>query len=147
MRIKLASHAIMRPWIRLRTELWPEETADDCRAAIEDMLAKPDRFAAFVATDPSGELAGFAEASLRGDYVNGCTTSPVAFLEGLYVVPERRREGIASGLVGVVEAWAREHGCTELASDALIDNADSHALHRAVGFTETERVVYFRKNL
>jgi aminoglycoside 6'-N-acetyltransferase I len=35
----------------------------------------------------------------------------------------------------------------ELASDADIANAVSHATHRALGFQETERVVYFRKVL
>lgn len=34
-----------------------------------------------------------------------------------------------------------------MASDALLDNAGSHAFHEAVGFEETERVVYFRKSL
>lgn len=31
--------------------------------------------------------------------------------------------------------------------DALIDNVASHRMHAAVGFQETERVVYFRKYL
>jgi aminoglycoside 6'-N-acetyltransferase I len=34
-----------------------------------------------------------------------------------------------------------------LASDALLDNGASHAMHRALGFEETERVVFFRKPL
>ena len=53
----------------------------------------------------------------------------------------------SSALIAAVEAWTREQGCTELASDALIDNAASHAAHAACGFEETERVVYFRKPL
>jgi aminoglycoside 6'-N-acetyltransferase I len=116
-------------------------------ATVHDRLADAERFVAFLASDPSGEPAGFTEAALRSDYVNGCTTSPVVFLEGLYVVPGRRREGIARALIAAVETWARERGYEELASDALIDNVESHDLHRAVGFSETERVVYFRKNL
>jgi aminoglycoside 6'-N-acetyltransferase I len=32
-------------------------------------------------------------------------------------------------------------GCTELASDVLIENALGLALHGALGFHETERVV------
>ena len=38
-------------------------------------------------------------------------------------------------------------GCTELASDALIDNTLGHQMHRGLGFDETERVVYFKKSL
>jgi aminoglycoside 6'-N-acetyltransferase I len=29
----------------------------------------------------------------------------------------------------------------------LLDNSQSHAMHRAIGFSETERVIYFRKPL
>jgi aminoglycoside 6'-N-acetyltransferase I len=43
--------------------------------------------------------------------------------------------------------WARARGCRELASDALLDNEASQRAHRALGFEETERVVYFSKKL
>jgi aminoglycoside 6'-N-acetyltransferase I len=91
--------------------------------------------------------ASFAEATLRVDYVNGCVTSPVACLEGVYVEPWARRQGVARVLVEAVETWAREKGCSELASDALLENAESHRMHAGLGFEETERVVYFRKEL
>ena len=94
-----------------------------------------------------GEPAGFAEASLRHDYVNGCDTSPVAFLEGMYVAPVMRGQGVARALVAAVQAWARSRGCSELASDAALDNLGSHQMHKALGFAETQRVVYFRKML
>ena len=54
---------------------------------------------------------------------------------------------LTSGLSAAVEAWTREHECTELGADALIDNAASHAAHAACGFEETERVVYCRRAL
>ena len=38
-------------------------------------------------------------------------------------------------------------GFREIGSDALLDNEASHAAHRDWGFSETERVVYFRKAL
>lgn len=94
-----------------------------------------------------GAVVGFIEAAVRNDYVNGTSTSPVAFLEGLYVTPECRRRGIARAMVDAVVSWARDRGCRELASDALLDNPGSHAMHRALGFEETERVVCFRREL
>ncbi|MEC5398721.1 aminoglycoside 6'-N-acetyltransferase [Uliginosibacterium sp. H1] len=91
---------------------------------------------------------GLVEAALRHDYVNGTDSSPVVFLEGLYVTPEARRQGVAVELVAAVEEWARKRGCHELASDAALDNLTSHATHHALGFAETERVVvFFRKRL
>jgi len=71
----------------------------------------------------------------------------VACLEGIYVKPAYRRRGIARALCERVAAWARKLGASELASDALLDNTDSHAMHRALGFTETQRVVFFRRTL
>jgi aminoglycoside 6'-N-acetyltransferase I len=134
-------------WARLRAELWPEDTFDEHLRFAAASLGDPTRLIAFVARDDADRTLGFAEASLRFDYVNGCASSPVAFLEGLYVRPEVRRHGIARGLVAAVEQWGRERGCTELASDALLENDVSHNTHRGIGFVETERVVYFLKSL
>lgn len=108
-------------------------------------LSQPERYGQFVASGEDGTPAGFAEAAIRHDYVNGTESSPVAFLEGIYVRPSARRQGVARALVDAVERWAAERGCGELASDALLDNDASHAMHRGLGFEETERVVYFRK--
>lgn len=91
------------------------------------------------------EVVGFAEASIRHDYVNGCDTSPVAFLEGIHVRPDHRHAGVARMLCRAVEEWSRSAGCTELASDADLQNEHGHAFHAAIGFEETERVVFFRK--
>ena len=74
-------------------------------------------------------------------------TSPVAFLEGIYVEPDHRGTGVARRLVAAIETWARQSGCSELASDAAISNVASQQMHEALGFTETQRVVYFRKVL
>lgn len=54
---------------------------------------------------------------------------------------------LARALVAEVEQWAREQGCSELASDAALWNAAAQAVHRALGFEETERVVYFRRTI
>ena len=88
---------------------------------------------------------GFVEASKRIDYVNGTSSSPVVFLESLYVEPASRRKGVARALVADVERWALAERCSELASDSLLENLAAHAAHRALGFEEMERVVYFRR--
>ena len=85
-------------WLVLRRALWPEGSEADHRAEMAVYLARPDRFAPFVARDGAGVAIGLAEASLRSDYVNGTETSPVACLEGLYVLPAFRRRGLASAL-------------------------------------------------
>jgi len=134
-------------WAELRTELWPDGTISEHLDFAAAAIGEPARLVAFLARDDDDRLLGFAEASLRSDYVNGCSTSPVAFLEGLYVRGSVRRKGIGRGLIAAIELWARERGCAELASDALIGNAVSHHVMKVWGFVETERVVFFRKDL
>ena len=100
---------------------------------MKQFCANPDRYAQFLAYDDRGTAIGLAEASLRSEYVNGTSSSPVAFLEGLYVVPDARRLGVARTLVENVEHWARSVGCGELASDARIENALSHTVRKGLG--------------
>jgi aminoglycoside 6'-N-acetyltransferase I len=134
-------------WLELREQLWPHHPK---QKHVEDMchaLRFPERFAQFIEYDDSGAALGLAEVSLRTDYVNGTTTSPVAFLEGIYVVSQARRSGIARRLIAETERWALNVGCREWASDAPLENMDSHAMHAALGFSESECVVFFKKTL
>ena len=133
-----------RRWLALRCRLWPGSEAEHLRY-MADAVARGHFVRLAIAADGSG--IGLVEASKRVDYVNGTSSSPVAFLEGLYVEPASRRTGVARALVAAVEAWARAEGCTELASDSPLENTQAHAVHRALGFVETERVVYFCRTL
>ncbi len=146
MKVRRATRDDLDTWGRLRLQLWPQIPVDALAGEQTAMLETPGRFAVFLCEE-GGSVCGFAEASLRRDYVNGCETSPVVFLEGIFVVPEHRRRGVAGQLVAAVEDWAREIGVQELASDADLANTVSHAMHRHLGFEETQRVVYFRKEL
>ncbi|MBU1304098.1 MAG: GNAT family N-acetyltransferase [Alphaproteobacteria bacterium] len=147
MKIASATAADIADWASLRQALWPSHGTEWHRADIEKMLASADDKANFIAWTDTGVAAGLAEAALRHDYVNGCKTSPVAFLEGIYVDPQHRRSGVARLLVAAVEAWAQSQGAKELASDAGLKNIESHDMHTALGFEETQRVVFFRKLL
>lgn len=121
--------------------------AADHRDDLLVSLCEPGSLIGFLGRNAAGEAVGFAEAALRNDYVNGCDTSPVAFLEGLYVAESSRRLGVGRGLIEAVEACVRSMGCSELASDTLLGNTAAHDVHAALDFEETERVVYFRKVL
>jgi len=133
-------------WTECRAELWPETAAVEHHNEVAHLLRAANPFVAMLAL-VSDKVVGFAEVLLRRDPVNGCETSPVAFLEGIWIAPSYRRRGVARLLIAAAEEWARELGCAEFASDALIDNIASRAFHTASGFVETERVVYFRKLL
>jgi len=131
-------------WAKFRHALWPEGSLDDHANDIARILIGGDYWG-FVAI-ANGEAVGFAEVAVRR-YANGCETSPVPFLEGIWVAPAARRRGIGRQLVAHVEGFAKALGFREIGSDALIENRASHRAHGAWGFAETERVVYFRKVL
>lgn len=138
-------------WHRLLDALWPGEPCADHEAEIEKHRRETDRLAVFVldrgaAKGGSTVLGGLLEASLR-QYADGCTTSPVGYIEGWYIDPDLRQQGFGAKLVRAAEDWARSRGCTEMASDCAIENDASEAAHRAVGFEVVSRAILFRKSL
>ena len=126
--------------VRMRRTLWPDST----EAEVDDLLEErePNAFVLVAEGVPDG-LAGFAELGSRR-YAEGCVSSPVGYLEGIWVDPEARRCGIASSLVDGALAWARACGYAELGSDCDLENLASQAFHRATGFEEVQRIVCFR---
>ena len=75
------------------------------------------------------------------------TSSPVAYVEAWYVDSDVRRQGIGRALFRAAEDWARAQGLTEIASDAELHNEVSIAAHKAIGYTETDRIVCFLRSL
>ncbi len=146
-KIKPCTSADTKDVLKLRSLLWSHCSADQHIFEINKIVSNSDSFSQFIAQENKHLAVGFIEASLRSDYVNGTTFSPVAFIEGMYVIPEFRCKGIARDLINEVIDWAKSKGCKEIASDADINNELSHIVHTSLGFKETERVVYFVKNL
>lgn len=90
---------------------------------------------------------GFAQCQLRYDYVEGTKTSPVGYLEGIFIKEGYRNKGYAKELLAECEVWAKGNGCQEFASDCEIDNIDSFQFHKAMNFTEANRIICFTKTL
>lgn len=89
----------------------------------------------------------FIHLNLRTDYVEGATTSPVAYVEAIYVEPDYQKTGIGKLLVDAASQWAKAMGCTEYASDVELTNENSIGFHKSLGFTEVNRVACFVKDL
>ena len=103
--------------------IWPEHTPEELTRIITGYMSSEN--SAVFAEIVNGEYAGVALCCLRHDYVEGCETSPVGYLEGVSVREEYRHRGIAGKLVSECEQWAREKGCTEFASDCELTNTAS----------------------
>lgn len=134
-------------WLSMRLALWPDCPREQHLEEMAAWVKDPSRYANFIARSADGNALGFAEASIRNDYVNGTETSPVGYLEGLFVLPEARNRGVARLLVDAVSDWAAAQGCTELASDTRPENIVSQEAHVGLGFVETERAVFFSRRI
>ena len=128
----------------LADELFPGHGPGELLA--EWKALPPGAWAVFLAAE-GGAPAGFAQCQLRHDYVEGTETSPVGYLEGIYVRVPFRGRGTARGLLSACEDWAAERGCGEFASDCELGNTGSVAFHSRAGFAEANRVVCFVKPL
>lgn len=90
---------------------------------------------------------GFANISIRYDYVEGCESTPVAYLEGIFIDEKYRNRGYGRQLVNTCEDWARSNNIKEFASDCELTNANSLSFHLAIGFIEANRIICFKKDL
>ena len=130
-------------WAELCHELWPHNSA-------EEMLDEfnrgelPNEYLYLLNEEP----IAFLSLSIRTDYVEGKTDpGPVGYVEAIYVRPPYRKRGIAQELVTFAQRWAAEQGCTMLASDCELSNADSRLFHSKVGFEEASVNVHFVMHL
>ena len=133
-------------WFRLRKLLWDESSDEEHRAEMLDIYAHTDTQLVLVAELNDGRLIGFLEASIR-PFVEDCDSDQVGYLEGWFVLPEFRRQGIGRILVQTAENWARAKGCEEMASDAEVGNETSLQAHLKLGYEETSRLIHLRKDL
>ena len=129
----------------LACQLWPDHTAEEMRTEFAEVMAKPD--AAFFLAYAEETAHGFAQCQLRHDYVEGTDSSPVGYLEGIYVADGYRKQGVAKELLAACESWAKGKGCTEFASDCELDNMQSLLFHLNVGFEEANRIICFTKKI
>ena len=130
---------------RVASLLWPRHSKDDIKNVLEKYIRGEDTSVFMYLVED--RCVGLALVSLRHDYVEGCTTSPVGYLEGICVDEKHRKSGIASKLCKECEEWARSKGCKEFASDCELSNDASYGFHSSLGFEETARIIHFKKNL
>lgn len=131
--------------IHLALQLWPDNDTAEFEEEFSHLLSNPNA-AVFLARD--GENAvGFAQCQLRHDFVEGTESSPVGYLEGIFVSEPYRRQGYARLLLTACEVWSKTKGCREFASDCELTNEESLHFHLNVGFTEANRIICFTKPL
>ena len=129
----------------LAIQMWEDNVLEELAAELAEPMKSPE--AVVFLGEVEGRAIGFAQCQLRHDYVEGTETSPVGYLEGIFVEEEFRKQGYAKQLLAACENWAKEQGCTEFASDCELANTGSLKFHLSLGFEEANRVICFTKKL
>ena len=130
---------------KMAVQMWDSHTVEELETEFTKNL-NSDNSAFFIKYENNMPI-GFAQCGLRMDYVEGTKSSPVGYLEGIFVKPEYQNKGYARELLSACENWAKSKGCIEFASDCELDNDKSLMFHMAMGFEEANRVICFRKSL
>lgn len=143
--VRKASRNDIRIISDLAALLWDHHSVDGLAAEFSETLSQEDAqvFLKYENDTP----VGFAQCQLRRDYVEGTETTPVGYLEGIFVLEGHRRRGYARELLDACEAWAKDRSCKEFASDCELDNQDSFRFHMAMNFAEANRIICFTKKL
>ena len=129
----------------LAVQLWPGHEINDLEKEMINYIDSENGVVFIYFNENIG--AGFAQCSLRNDYVEGTKSSPVGYSEGIYVEAEHRKRGIGKKLLIQCEEWAESKGCKEFASDCELNNTESLKFHLKIGFEEANRIICFKKNL
>lgn len=129
----------------LALQLWPGHSCQEMQEELDGLLTREDA-ACFLAYEDELAVA-FAQCQLRRDYVEGTQSSPVGYLEGIYVMDAYRKRGVARELLTACQNWAKSMGCREFASDCELGNDKSLRFHLNVGFEEANRIICFVKRI
>ncbi len=114
---------------------------------VRDHIAR--NLSVFVLAGP--RHVGVAHVQFREYLLTG---SPICYLEALYVVPERRRQGHGRRLMQTVLQVARDRGATIVELATTVSDAAARGLYDSFGFTNFEKpgrpetqMLYYQRRL
>ncbi len=132
-------------WLDMSLILFKNYPAKDVE---EDLIriTKNPKYKTFLARSGS-HTVGFVTVSIRTDYVEGSKTSPVGYVEAIYVDSNYRKQGLAKLLFKKGEHWTKLQGCSEIGSDTWDWNVAAQDFHEKLGFKKEDVLVHFIKKI
>lgn len=93
------------------------------------------------------EYIGFIHMSIRSGFVEGADTSPVGYVEGIYVKPDFRKKGVAKELYDAGAEWVKSKKCTQIGADIGLYNDMCPDFYISMGFNEVNRIICYINNI
>jgi ribosomal protein S18 acetylase RimI-like enzyme len=124
----------------------PTPDADVIAERAAPLLAGGEVVVLFAGDGPDG----FAQLRFRPSLYTGALD---AYLEELYVVPERRGRGLGRALLEAAMDEARARGAARIDLNTSVDDVAARALYESAGFTNREsrpdgpRMLYYERDL
>lgn len=146
MHITPVERADFDEWLTMRQALYTGLDETFHRREMAAIVASPEMGSFIGRSSAGGEAIGFMDLSLR-NIVDGCISGPVGYIEGLYIRPGFQGQGLGREFVAFAESWFLSRNCNDAATDSELENEAAQAFFRGAGFTETWRIVEFRKSL
>ena len=86
--------------------MWGDNSVDELADEFSERISKGDAqlFLKYEDDIP----VGFVQCQLRYDYVEGTKTTPVGYLEGIFILEKYRNRGYAKELLKKCEMWAKD---------------------------------------
>lgn len=136
----------LKEWLEMALLLWPKHSRKRLIEYFNKLFTRRNE-KCYICLTYQDDYVGFVTLSIRRDYVDGSKTSPVGYVEGLYVKNKYRKTGIAKNLVKIGEKWMKAKGCKEVGSDTWLWNKESQKFHKKLGFKQTNILVHFIKKI
>ena len=114
---------------------------DAVRIAVDGVLGVPSRGRLLIVRD-ADQAIGVAYVSLVWSLEHG---GHAAWLEELYVVPERRESGVGTALLHAAIGVARTEGCAALDLEVEASHARVTSLYRREGFEQHTRTRWVKR--
>lgn len=129
-------------WSDYRSQIYPLISREYDLAEMEILYGSDNWHCWFIEAE-TGTPIGLVELSLR-NIADGCLSSPVPYLEGLYLVEAQRGQGRGASVIELIKRWCIENGYSELATDAELSNVRAQHFYESLGFEQVDRVVEYR---
>ncbi len=129
-------------WREMRKRVYSSLDDEFHEIEMKKIVDNRDWFCYFLEND-NNKILGMVELSSR-NIVDGCLSSPVAYLEGLYLKKQHRGMGLGREAIEIIKNWCKKKGFTELGMDTEMKNVEAQKFFKAIGLHETYRIVQYR---
>lgn len=139
--IRLVQQNNINEWLRLRKLLYTDcsekQLLNEIHRIINNQYPNVNDWVVYVYERNNKNLGGIIEATIHPNK-EWCDTSPIGFIETLYVDIDLRKRGIATELVKAAEKWALKYGCREMAVDTDHYREKNILIYKALGYEMIE---------